>query len=323
MATPVGAATLTSISRNFVLPEITDNVYASNAAIFRLIQANKRMVQGGTQIELPLMYSRFSAGGSYRGYDQLTVAPSDTVKNAALDWKQYYVPLAVSSLDLIKANSAEAIANLITMQSQQAQMEMAELLGAGLWSAGTDTKGIDGLKVAIDDGSVNDIYAGLSRTTNTWWKSKLDSSTTALTLASLQAMFGLCTAGGQSPTVIFSRQEQYNRYWALNVLQQRFPSQPAGNDTQLAAGGFTNVSFNNVPWIVDSHVFDGANSSNSAIVMVNEDFVYLIVNNLADFRMEEWQKPPDQDAYVSMILWAGNVALSNDARHGKMTALTS
>ncbi len=324
MATPVGAATLTSISRNWVLPEITDNVYASNAAIFRLIQANKRMVQGGTQIEVPLMYSRFAAGGSYRGYDQLTIAPSDTVKNAALDWKQYYVPLAVSSLDLIKANSAEAIANLITMQSQQAQMEMAELLGTGLWQdPATDPKGIDGLKGAIDDGSVATTYAGLLRSANLWWKSKLDSSTSALTLASLQSMFGLCTAGGQSPTVIYSRQEQYNRYWALNVLQQRFPSQPSGSDTQLAAGGFTNVTFNNVPWIVDSHVFDGPNSSNSSIVFVNEDFVYLIVNNLADFRMEEWQKPPDQDAYVSTILWAGNVALSNDARHGKMTNLSS
>jgi hypothetical protein len=35
--------------------------------------------------------------------------------------------------------------------------------------------------------------------------------------------------------------------------------------------------------------------------------------------MEDWQKPPDQDAYVSMLLFAGNIGITNDARQGKLS----
>jgi hypothetical protein len=323
MATPIGTGIVTSISRRFILPEITDNIYGSNPVLYRLMAANKRQVQGGLQIEIPLMYQRFSAGGSYRGFDVLTIAPSDTVKSAALDWKQYYVPIAVDGLTMIKVNSPEAIANLITTEFDQAQIEMAELLATGLWSDGSDVKGIDGLKLAVDDGTVNTTYAGLSRTTNTWWKSKMDTSTTVMSLSALQSLFGNTQSGGRAVTLIGSRQEQYNRYWALNTVNQQFPQQPMGSDEVLAAAGFTNLTFNNVPWITDSHVFDGPNASNSAIVFLNEDYIRWIVSARGDFYVDDFQKPVDQDAYVSTMLWAGNLGLTNDARHGKATAIAA
>ena len=323
MATPIGTGVLNSISRRFILGEITDNIYRSNPILFRLIASKKKMVQGGLQIELPLMYGRFAAGGPYQGFDQLTIAPSDTVKNAALDWKQHYVPLAIDGLSLIKANSPEAIANIIRLLSDQSQMEMAENLAVGLWSDGSNPKDLDGLKVAIDDGTVNNTYAGLSRTANTWWKSKIDSSTAALDLPPLQAMFGNCTEGGRAPTIVVSRQEQYNRFWAKNTVYQQFPVNPGGSDELLASAGFTNLLFNNVPWTVDSHVFDGPNATNSAVVMLNEDYIYWFTTPRGDFAMEDWQKPPDQDAYVSMLLFAGNIGITNDARHGKLTNFAS
>jgi hypothetical protein len=296
--------------------------------LFRLIAANKKLVQGGLQIELPLMYGRFAAGGPYQGFDQLTIAPSDTVKNAALDWKQHYVPMAVDGLSLIKANSPDAIANLIRLLSDQSQMEIAENLGIGLWSDGSNVKDIDGFKVAVDDGVAFNTYAGLSRSTNTWWKAKVDSATATLSIAALQSLFGNCTEGGRAPTLIASRQEQYNRFWALTMSPtvtagQQFPVQPTGSDELLASAGFTNLLFNNVPWVVDSHVFDGPNATNSAIVMLNEDYIYWFVTPRGDFAMEDWQKPPDQDAYVSMLLFAGNLGITNDSRQGKLTAIAA
>jgi hypothetical protein len=257
----------------------------------------------------------------------LAIAPSDTVKNAALDWKQHYVPLAVDGLSLIKANSPDAIANLIRLLSDQSQMEIAENLATGLWSDGSNVKDLDGLKLAVDDGTGTP-YAGLSRSTNTWWKSKVDSTSATLSYPVLQALFGNCTEGGRAPTLIASRQEQYNRYWAINMGTaaapiQSFPVQPSGSDELLASAGFTNLLFNNVPWVVDSHVFDGPGATNSAIVMLNEDFIYWFVTPRGDFAMEDWQKPPDQDAYVSMMLFAGNVGITNASRQGKLTNVSA
>lgn len=324
MATPIGTNVVTSVARRFILPEVVDNVYGGNPVWFRLNAANKRIVQGGTQIEVPLMYARFATGGPYSGLEVLDVAPSDTVKNGAWDWKQYYVNVTVDGLTLIKTDSPESIANFIQLYFSQAEMEMAANLGTGLWTDGTtNTKHIDGLKGAVDDSSILTTYAGLSRTTNTWWKSVRDNTTATLTLAALNSLFGNVSKGGRHPTIIASRIEQYNRYWVLNSGNQRFPAQAAGHDEQLASAGFTNQLFNNVPWVVDPNVFDGPNSSNSSIVMLNEDFLWIAVSPRADFYLEDFQTALTQDAMVAKLLWAGNLVNTNCQLHGKLTNISA
>ena len=321
MPTPIGTNELTALVDRHVIPKITDNIYNSNPAFFRLYNG-KKVVPGGTQIETPLMYSEITAGGSYSGFDVLDVTPNDTIKNAAWDWKQYHVPVTIDGLTFIKTDSPHAIANHVRTKMAQAQMQMAENLADGVWSDGSAANDIDGLEGAVDDTTVLATYGGLASASNAWWNSQVDAATTTLTLASLQSMFGNCSEGGRSTTLIASRQEQYNRFWALNQEFQRFPTD-GGRDEQLANAGFTNMLFNNVPWVVDSHVFDGPNASNSAIVFLNEDYIELQVSPRASFYMQDFQKPHDQDVYVSLLLWAGNLTVSNCARHGKMTALTA
>lgn len=321
MATAIGTNVVTSLVNRYLMPTITDNVYRSNSLLFRLNAANKRMVRGGTQFEAPLMYAEFTNGGPYSGYDPLDVAPNDTVKNAAWDWRQYYVPVTIDGLTLMKVETPEAVADVVKVLFAQAEMQMAEVLGDGVWSDGTNPKNIDGLQWAVDDGTqASATYGGISGTSNTWWNCQIDTATTATTMASLQLVFGKCSEGGRTPTIIFSRQANYNFYWALNAgttSLQRFPSEPAGQDVQLAAAGFSNLLFNGTPWLVDSHC--PANS----VYFLNEDYIYLGVHPRADFYLQDFQQPVNQDAMVSLLLWGGQLLLTNRARQGKMTALTS
>ena len=80
MATPIGTNEINSISRRYIYPTLVDNVYRSNLMFFRLNSRNKKVLQGGLQIEVPLVYTRFAAGGWYSGFDLLDVSPSDTVR---------------------------------------------------------------------------------------------------------------------------------------------------------------------------------------------------------------------------------------------------
>jgi hypothetical protein len=318
MATPIGTNEVNSISRRYIYPTLVDNVYRSNVMFFRANARNKKILQGGLQIEVPLVYSAFAAGGFYQGFDLLDVSPSDTVKNAAFDWKQAYVPVSVDGLTLIRADSPEAVVNFLAFYFEQAQTQLADNLGGGIWSdVVTNNKAIDGLKGAIDDGTVATTYGGLSRTSNTWWKSQIDSTTTATGLTAMQKLFGSATEGARHPTIIVTTQAIYNFYWGLNTSGQAFPVQPTGHDEQLAQSGFTNLLFNSVPVLVDSHV--PANH----MFMINEDYVYLFVNPRADFTMKDFREPVNQDAMTSLILWAGNLVLSNCQRQAKFTALTS
>jgi hypothetical protein len=286
---------------------------------------NKKILQGGLQIEIPLVYAQFTNGGPYQGFDLLDVSPNDTVKNAAFDWKQYYVPVTVDGLTLIRADSPEAIANFLSFYFEQAQTQLAEYLGQGTW-ASTSGKNIDGLAMVADDGTNTVTYGGLSRTANTWWKAQYTNANAAMALGgatggSLQTMFGNLTVGGRHPTIIVSTQTNYNRYWNLTQSFQAFPAQPGGHDEQLALAGFTNLLFNNVPFVIDPHV-PSTTGSQPDLFMLNEDYLYLYVNPRADFSMKEFREPVNQDAMTSLILWAGNICASNCVRQGRIVNLT-
>jgi hypothetical protein len=264
------------------------------------------------------MYSRFAAGGAYSGLDLLDVSPSDTVRNAAFDWKQYYVPVTVDGLTLIKTDSPEAIADFIRLYFAQAEMELSTFLGDGLWSDGvSNTKKIDGLQGAVDDGTTLTTYGGLSRSTYTWWKASVDTTTTQLSLTALQTQFGNQSKGGRHPTLIVTTQANYNRYWVLVTAKQNFYVQPVAVDEQLANAGFTNVLFNGVPFLVDS------NCPANNVFLLNEDFINLAVSPRGDFYMEDFQTAINQDAMVSKLFWAGNLYLTNCNVQGKFTAITS
>jgi hypothetical protein len=317
MATPIGTNEINSISRRYIYPTLVDNVYRSNLMFFRLNARNKKVLQGGLQIEVPLVYARFAAGGFYQGFDLLDVSPSDTVKNAAFDWKQAYTPVSVDGLTLIRADSPEAIVNFLSFYFEQAQTELAEILGAGIWSTANAATNVDAIPTAVDDGTLAATYGGLSRASNTWWKATVTNITPPLSLATMQTLFGTVTEGGRHPTIIVTTQAVYNLYWALSTGGQAFPVQPGGHDEQLAQNGFTNLIFNGVPVAVDSHV------PASQMFFLNEDYIYLYVNPRADFNMKEFREPINQDAMTSLILWAGDVCFSNLQRQGKLTNVVS
>ena len=305
------------------MPKIADNIYNSNPFFLRANASLRKDVQGGTQIELPLMYTNMASYGWYSGFDQLNTAQSDTVQNNAFMWKQAYVIVSLDGLTMARVNSPEAIANLISVQFAQAEMQMADLLGQGLWSDSvTNVKAIDGLAGAIDNGTVASTYGAISRASNTWWQSQVYSSTATMALPALQALFGSCTQGGQHPTIIASTQHQYNNYWALNTSFFQYPRQPIGQDEALASAGFSNLLFNQVPWIVDSHIGAAAPLADGSVFFINENFLNFIILSQVDFYLEDFQTPIDQDAMVSKLLWGGDMALNNCARQGKFTALT-
>lgn len=320
MPTLIGTNMVNSISRRHILPVVVDQIYGTNALFWRLNAANKRYITGGTHVEVPFMYAQFSNGGPYQGYDLLDVAPNDTVKNGGWDTKQQYVPVTIDGLTLSKWNSPEAVANGLALLWEQARMQMANNLGTGIYSdIVTNTKQIDGLKGAIDDGGVSTTYAGLTRSSNTYLNSQVDSTTATLTLTALRSMVSNCTKGGHSPSLILSRKEHYNRLWSLMVANQRFVQ----TDETMTNAGFTNLSFDNIPWVLDDKVFDGPNTSNSAILFLNEDTIQLAIMSNTDFYMQDFMRPVNQDAMTGQLLWYGNLMVLNPQTQGKMTNVSA
>lgn len=315
MATAIGVDTLTSLSRQYTVPKIVDHTFGRNGFMFRLLAGNKVNVQGGTQIEQPGIFTEPTVGGWYSGYGLLDTAPFDVIRNPVWDWKQASVPITISTRDLAKANTPEAVANLLMVQTKLAEMRMAELLADGIWSAGTDVLLPDGLRLAVDSTGT---YAGLSRSTYTGWAAQEDGTTATMTLPALNDMFTNLTIGGNHPTLIVSQKAAYNLFWNLNQVNTVYNVGPQGYDEQLASAGFTNQLFNNVPWLIDDHVPDS-----TSIYMLNEEHIDLIVNPLGDFIVEDFAKPVNQNAFVSHIHFMGNLTVQAPRLQGKFTAIAA
>lgn len=270
-----------------------------------------------------------SSSGWYTGFDLLDTTPQDVVKNAAFDWKQTFVTITVDGLTVAKNDSPLSIANLVRSYFDIGTAEMEEQLGSSLFNDGSDTKELESVHMAIDDGTVAATYGGLGSrtTTNSFWQPRtgaLDTSTTTLTLPAMQTVFGAATDGARHPTLLLGTQSNYNRYWNLNQVQQRFPSEPMGQDEQLAKAGFTNLLFNNVPFAVDSHVnTERAGTTGDHLYFLNEDYIDLTCLEGYDFRLEDFQQPVNQDAMTAKLLWYGALTFSNTNLQGCMTALTA
>lgn len=319
----IGVDTVTSISRRYVFPYIVDEIYLSNPLFFRLYRGNRVVIQGGFQLELPVIWTKASGTGPYSGYDLLDTTPDDTVINAVWYWKQYGKTVVLDGLTEIRADHPDSVANIVRFKLAEGETWMEDRLGIGLWTDGlTNLKELDGLKGAVDDGTVLGTYAGLSRTTYTFWKSQVDSTTTILQLPKLRTLFGQATVGGRHPTLILSQQPNYDRYWNLVQPQQRFPTGPAGTDEQLALAGFSNLLFDNCPWTVDAHVPD-----NLSIYGLNESYIQMpVARRTGDgtkygFKLTDFQVPVNQDAMIAKLLFAGDVLVENPGRQFKFTAI--
>lgn len=323
MATPVGANDVTAVVNRFLMGELTDTVYPGNALTFRWNRAKKIIVDGGYQIEAPLMYAKMPAGGWFNGYQTLNIAPSDTVKNLAFDWRFAYVPVVIDYTTLVKVNTPRALYNVVAQKWQQAEMHLSDLIGTGIWGDGvTVPDSPDGLRVIVDDGTVNATYGGNARSgfsANNALNATIDAATATLTLNALEDLFLNATEGGRHPTLICSRREQYGRFVKLLFNTLNIYRQDSGMDQGMADAGYLNAGFNGVPWVIDPHCFDGPNASNSAIVMLNEDYIDLVVSDQGDFYMEPFQTAIDQAAMVGKLFWAGNVVCKAPLRQAKMT----
>ena len=223
-------------------------------------------------------------------------------------WKQYYANISISGIDKLKNSGDSQIVDFVKSKVKNAEKTMAQQLGDGLWSNGTDTKALVGLRVA---NSASNTVGGISQTDYSWWRPQRDATTTTMTMLALQAQFNAATIDNDMPTVALTTRTLYNSYWNLLQPQQRF------TDSETAKGGFTNLMFNSIPVIVDSK------SPSSYFSFLNEKYIMLFAHKDCDMKFVPFQKPINQDVESAKVLWAGALGYSNLRMLAFLSALTS
>lgn len=299
---------VTAISEKYFLPKLYDNIFDSNPLLKRMKSKSYKKVPGGERIMVPLNYAQMTSAGWYAGSETLDTSDNQNISAAQYLWKQLYVNITILRNEELRNSGDTQVVDLVKSKMQIAQKTMADLLGTGLYSDGTDSDAIQGLRDIV---ATDQTVGGISQTDNSWWRGQVDSTTTTLSMAAVQSQFTAATVDNETPSVIVSTRSNYDRYYALLQPQQRFM------DNETAKGGFTSLMFNMAPWIPDSHC------PASHIFGINEGNIFLFAHTDEDMRMSPFVTPPNQNLKTAKLLWFGALGSSNNRLHFKLSAIAA
>jgi len=286
---------------------MVDNIFNSTILLKKL-KAKEKPLPGGDKVLQPLNYAKTSASGWYQGAETLDTADSEEITSAEFDWKQLYANISITRRDELRNSGDAAILNFVKSKVLIAEKTIRDKLATGLYNTGSDSKQIQGLRLAL---STSNTYGGIAQSSYSWWNAQVDSTTATLTLAAMQSMFGDCGEGTEYPNLLVGDQDMYDRYYNLLTPQQRFGSEDAAN------GGFKSLLFNAVPFVVDSYAPSGD------LYFLNMDYIDLYPHKDENFRMEPFVKPINQNVKLAKIYWMGALAISNLRRFGLLDSITA
>ncbi|HLO97653.1 MAG TPA: phage major capsid protein [Fimbriimonas sp.] len=299
---------INAITQKKFIPKLYDNIFDSNVLLKKMKEGDGYdKVDGGSDLNFPLEYAQTSSAGTYSGADLLSTTDNDSFTAAVYQWKQYYANISITGIDKAKNQGDSQVIDFVKSKTQNAEKTLAQLLGDGLYSNGTDSKSLVGLRYAVAN---TNTIGGISQSSYSWWNCQKDSSTTTLSLAAMQAIDNSATIDNDSPTLITCTRAIYNSYWALLQPQQRF------QDSKTADAGFQNLMFNGKPVVVDSKC------PTSHMFFHNMKYMKIKAHKDFDMKFMPFVQPINQDIQSAKVLWYGALGYSNLRMIGALTAIT-
>jgi hypothetical protein len=298
--------------------EIADNATKNNALLAHLSKKGKiRPFTGGRVIWEELMYGDNVNGGSYSGYDLLPVGASDNVSAAEFAIKQYAVAVSMSGLEQIQNAGEAQTVDLLEARIQNAEATMANLISLGLYSDGTanGSKGITGLDAAVPVDPTTGTYGGINRATagNEFWRSKLkDTQSTASNIqALLNELWANCVRGANRPKLGMMGTACWTDYMASLQVNQRFTG------SESASAGFPSIKFMDCDIVLDGAI--GGYADTDDVYLLNTDYLHFRPAKSRNMRALKARSSVNQDAEVTLLVWAGNLTCSGAQFQGRGT----
>jgi len=316
------SALLTSTLQNFQ-PQLVDNFSDATPFNWCMTQnGRKRHLRGGTNIEVPLMYSG-SEVQAFDGYDRLETEPVEGMAPATFLWKKYTVPIVISKDHETDNMSESAIIDLVSAKVKQAEISFREelnndLINNGLTGASEDASAVPnsmrvvGLTDICQNATQARPYGGIAGDTYTWWVNQYEDVTSVFSTYGVDAMrtcYLNCSRGNDAPDLILCSQDVFELYEATLVSDKRFVN------TNAADAGFESLMFRGCKIMFDRDVMA------ASMFFLNTNYLTLYVHPDVDMAPTPFREAENQWARYSRIFWKGALTCSNRARQGLLTNL--
>ena len=312
--------------------ELADNVTNNNALLRRLKdRGNVKTFSGGNVILQEIMYNDSTTNNtnSYSGYEVLNVSQNSPISSAQFSITQYAAAVSISGLEMIQNSGKEAIIDLLDGRMMVAEAQLANRIGADIYTDGTGNSGknITGLGAAVPDAPSTGTYGGINRANYSFWRSVKYSGTTdggsAVSASNIQSYMDSLAVqlirGTDKPDLIVADSNYYRLY--LQSMQSIQRVTDGGNSSQGA--GFASLKYYGAGMASDVVLDGGIGSNATANHMWFLNTKYLMFRPHVDRNFVPIggeRQAVNQDAIVKLIGWAGNLTSSGPQFCGVLIA---
>lgn len=312
--------------------ELADNVTNNNALLRRLKdRGNVKTFSGGNVILQEIMYTDSTTNNtnSYSGYEVLNVSQNSPISSAQFSITQYAAAVSISGLEMIQNSGKEAIIDLLDGRMMVAEAQLANRIGADIYTDGTGNSGknITGLGAAVPDAPTTGTYGGINRANYTFWRSVKYSGVTdggsAVSASNIQSYMDSLAVqlirGTDKPDLIVADSNYYRLY--LQSMQSIQRVTDGGNSTQGA--GFASLKYYGAGMASDVVLDGGIGAAATANHMWFLNTKYMMFRPHVDRNFVPIggeRQAVNQDAVVKLIGWAGNLTSSGPQFCGVLIA---
>lgn len=300
---------------------IADNFTKNNGLLNRLKKKGKvKPLSGGRVIERELMYAENGTFMRYSGYQNLNISPSDVLTMAEFAWKQASVAVTISGLEEAINSGEDAKLDLLESRIENAEKTMVNNLSADVYSDGTADSGkqMGGLQLLIADDPTTGTVGAINRgtPTNTFWRNQKWQATSdggsALTSANIQrnmnSLWFKCVRGTDVPDLVVFANDYFQLYLQSLQAIQRITTVETGE-----------AGFQTLKYMGKDVLLDGGQGGACPLLhgyFLNTDYLFYQPHKDRNMRPLGKIQPVNQDASVELLVWMGNLTMSNAALQG-------
>ena len=310
-----------------VTREAIDNIFKANALLGMLtdIEDGKDYLSGGNRISVKVRLGLDTSVGSTEGYDPLDTTPQEQITTALFRTAEHYANVTVSFRELEQSGGEEGLNGLLADAVEGALGSLRDNINVALWKDGTgnNSKDLFGLAAFFPADPTTGTVGGVSRASNTAWRSNVEQSATGAVVTDLRTLYNECTDGDEVPTLGMCTTTAYELYEVKVAATPQFSPVIVEKGPRTGDVGFDYLRYKAARLVLDKGATGYGGGTNENIVLLNLKALKLYVYREADFTPTEMVKHPGQFAYVGQIRWHGNLVPLQLRRHGVVYDITA
>lgn len=300
--------------------ELADNVTKNNALLSRMKRSGSiKPVSGGRTIVQELEYNENGTYQRYAGFQTLNISPSDVFTAAEFDWKQAAVAVTWSGLEVDVQNVGdEQVIDLLEARISNAEKTFANNLNYDLYSDGTADGGLQvgGIQLLVADHPVSGFVGGIDRGQWPFWRNQSFSGVTNGSGATAQgniinymnSLWLLTKRQNDTVDLIIADNNYFQMYWSQLQTFQRITR------TDQGEAGFRALDYMGADVVPDGAI--GSACPPNHMYFLNTEYIKYRPHSRRNMVPLDTVQSINQDASVKLIVWAGNMTLSNAMLQG-------